>query len=73
MLHFKNLGKVWSARVGGHSRALAVKVDGGYLLGFSQAEYIPEVGMIPGGIIAVICGEAGCYGMSDLPMRAILS
>ena len=29
-LHFKNLGKVWSARVGGHFRALAVEVDGGY-------------------------------------------
>ncbi len=29
-LHFKNLGKVWSARVGGHFRALAIAVDGGY-------------------------------------------
>lgn len=29
-LHFKNLGKVWSARVGGHFRAPAVEVDGGY-------------------------------------------
>jgi hypothetical protein len=30
-LHFKKLGKVWSARVGVHYRALAVDVDGGYL------------------------------------------
>lgn len=30
-LHFKKLGKVWSARVGLHYRALAVEVDGGYL------------------------------------------
>ena len=30
-LHFKKLGKVWSARVGTHYRALAVEVEGGYL------------------------------------------
>ena len=30
-LHFKKLGKVWSARVGAHYRALAVEVDGGLL------------------------------------------
>jgi hypothetical protein len=30
-LHFKKLGKVWSARVGAHHRALAVEIDGGYL------------------------------------------
>jgi hypothetical protein len=40
-LHFKNLGKVWSARVGLHYRALAVDVDGGYLWVWigSHAEY----------------------------------
>ena len=30
-LHFKKLGKVWSARVGAHYRALAVETDGGFL------------------------------------------
>jgi hypothetical protein len=30
-LHFKKLGKVSSARVGAHYRALAVEVEGGYL------------------------------------------
>ena len=40
-LHFKKLGKVWSARVGSHYRAVAVDVEGGYLwiwIG-SHAEY----------------------------------
>ena len=30
-LHFKKLGKVWSARVGAQYRAVAVEVEGGYL------------------------------------------
>jgi len=30
-LHFKKLGKFWSARVGLHHRVLAVEVDGGVL------------------------------------------
>ena len=30
-LHFKNVGKYWSARAGIHYRALAVKVDDGFL------------------------------------------
>lgn len=30
-LHFKKLGKFWSARVGLHHRALAVEVDDGML------------------------------------------
>ncbi len=30
-LHFKKLGKVWSARVGAHYRAVAVEVQDGYL------------------------------------------
>ena len=30
-LHFKKLGKVWSARVGAHYRAVAINVEGGYL------------------------------------------
>ena len=30
-LHFKKLGKFWSARVGLHHRALAVEVAGGML------------------------------------------
>ena len=40
-LHFKKLGKLWSARVGAHYRAVAVEVNGGYLwvwLG-SHADY----------------------------------
>jgi len=36
-LHFKKLGKVWSARVGAHYRALAVEVEGGYLWESSTA------------------------------------
>jgi hypothetical protein len=40
-LHFKKLGKVWSARVGARYRALAVEVEGGYLWVWigSHAEY----------------------------------
>ena len=40
-LHFKKLGKTWSARVGLHYRALAVEVDSGYLWVWigSHAEY----------------------------------
>jgi len=30
-LHFKKLGKVWSARVGVHYRAVAVQAEDGYL------------------------------------------
>ena len=30
-LHFKKLGKLWSARVGLHHRALAVEIQGGML------------------------------------------
>jgi len=30
-LHFKKLGKFWSARVGAHHRALAIEVDGDML------------------------------------------
>lgn len=30
-LHFKKVGKVWSARVGIHHRAIAVEVEGGFL------------------------------------------
>jgi hypothetical protein len=30
-LHFKKLGKFWSARVGLHHRALAIEVEGGML------------------------------------------
>ncbi len=30
-LHFKKLGKFWSARVGMHHRALAVEVEDGFL------------------------------------------
>lgn len=30
-LHFKKIGKVWSARVGLHHRALATEIEGGYL------------------------------------------
>lgn len=30
-LHFKKLGKFWSARVGLHHRALAVEIQGGML------------------------------------------
>jgi hypothetical protein len=30
-LHFKKLGKVWSARVGLHYRALATPIEGGFL------------------------------------------
>jgi hypothetical protein len=30
-LHFKKLGKFWSARVGLHHRALAVEIDGDML------------------------------------------
>ena len=30
-LHFKRVGKLWSARVGAHYRALAVEVEGGFL------------------------------------------
>ena len=48
-LHFKKLGKVWSARVGGvgaHYRALAVNVDGGYLWVWigSHADYDKLIG-----------------------------
>lgn len=28
-LHFKKIGKVWSARVGLHHRALATEIEGG--------------------------------------------
>jgi hypothetical protein len=40
-LHFKKLGKVWSARVGARYRALAIEVEGGYLWVWigSHAEY----------------------------------
>jgi hypothetical protein len=40
-LHFKKLGKFWSARVGLHHRALAVEVAGGMLWVWigSHAEY----------------------------------
>jgi hypothetical protein len=40
-LHFKKLGRVWSARVGARYRAIAVAIDGGFLwiwIG-SHAEY----------------------------------
>jgi len=30
-LHFKKVGKVWSARVGIHHRAIAIEVEGGFL------------------------------------------
>lgn len=30
-LHFKKVGKVWSARVGSDYRALATKIDDGFL------------------------------------------
>ena len=30
-LHFKKVGKLWSARIGAHYRALAVEVEGGFL------------------------------------------
>ena len=30
-LHFKNVGKLWSARVGRNHRVLAVEDDGGYI------------------------------------------
>jgi len=30
-LHFKKVGKVWSVRVGSDYRALATKIDGGFL------------------------------------------
>jgi len=30
-LHFKRLGKFWSARVGLHHRALAIEIDNGML------------------------------------------
>jgi len=30
-LHFKKVGKLWSARVGSHYRALAVEIEDGYL------------------------------------------
>jgi hypothetical protein len=30
-LQFKKVGKVWSARVGSHYRAVATPVDGGFL------------------------------------------
>lgn len=30
-LHFKKVGKYWSARVGSNYRVLAVEVEGGYL------------------------------------------
>jgi len=41
-LHFKKVGRLWSARVGDHYRALAVQDDGGSLVWFwigSHAEY----------------------------------
>lgn len=40
-LHFKKLGNVWSARVGSHYRALAVKGDDGFIWFWigSHAEY----------------------------------
>ena len=40
-LHFKKLGKVWSAWVGAHYRALALEVEGGYLWVWigTRAEY----------------------------------
>ena len=30
-LHFKKVGKVWSARVGIHHRAIATEIEGGFL------------------------------------------
>ncbi len=30
-LHFKKVGKVWSARVGIHHRAIAIEVEDGFL------------------------------------------
>jgi hypothetical protein len=30
-LHFKKVGKVWSARVGIHYRTIAIEVEGGFL------------------------------------------
>jgi len=30
-LQFKKVGKVWSARVGSHYRAVATSIDGGFL------------------------------------------
>ncbi|MCK5517624.1 MAG: hypothetical protein KAI39_12170 [Desulfobulbaceae bacterium] len=30
-LHFKKVGKVWSARVGVHYRAIATPIEGGFL------------------------------------------
>ena len=30
-LHFKKVGRLWSARIGAHYRALAVEVEGGFL------------------------------------------
>jgi len=30
-LHFKKVGKVWSARVGMNYRAVATQIEGGYL------------------------------------------
>ena len=40
-LHFKKVGKVWSARVGDHHRAIATKIEGGFLWVWigSHAEY----------------------------------
>lgn len=45
-LHFKKVGKVWSARVGSHFRALATEVDDGYLWFWigSHADYDGLIG-----------------------------
>ena len=40
-LHFKKMGKVWSARIGIHYRAMATEIEGGFLWVWigSHAEY----------------------------------
>lgn len=40
-LHFKKVGKVWSARIGIHHRAIATEIEGGFLWMWigSHAEY----------------------------------
>ena len=40
-LHFKKVGKVWSARIGIHHRAIATEIEGGFLWVWigSHAEY----------------------------------
>jgi len=45
-LHFKRLGKVWSARVGLHYRAVATEVDDGMLWFWigTHAEYDKLIG-----------------------------